>query len=225
MRARISSLLWLYIGLIAFSCAGSFASARLHFDPGPIAPIASAATLMAGCAACVQIYMRRSGQAWAVFAVLLFGAAAELVGIDASFPFGAYQYTQKWAPVVGTPMGPFPLLVPFAWLLAALCCGLLASAFASGWLRFALAGGLAVVLDAAMEPVMAGRMDYWRWLAPSRLPGGAPARNFVAWFVLVSVSAALLTKAEKAGTRKEDWLAPAIVWAGQLLLMLVLGIA
>lgn len=178
-----------FLGLVAFSLLGSLFSKLAKLDPGPIAPVASLLTLAAGLYAAFGAYWEVAARPWRrVGIALAIGAAAELVGLATGIPFGRYAYTTVWWPTLPLPgLGPFPLALPFAWLLTAGSATLAASKWLDPnvwpWWRPALLGGLlAAVLDLAMEPVMAGRLYYWRWLEPGPLPGGAPLANFFGWW-------------------------------------------
>lgn len=176
-----------FLGLVAFSLAGSLFSQLTHLDPGPIAPIASLLTLGAGVVAVFEEYVRTVSSPWLrLGAALAMGAAAEIVGLATGFPFGRYAYTHAWWPTVELPVGPFPLALPFAWLLMA------------GGARLSVPGSilvsglLAAVVDLVMEPVLAGPLGYWRWLAPGPLPGGAPVANFVGWWAVGALASLIL---------------------------------
>lgn len=152
--------------------------------------------------------------------VLFLGAAVELIGVTTGLPFGRYIYTDRWWPTVPLPDGGrFPLLLPFAWFLVA---GAAALAVRVRGLPGALLGGLlAAGVDLFMEPVMAGPLDYWRWLEPGPLPGGAPILNFVGWFATASLAGAVLRALGSDAV--EDVREPRIVLLGHLALTLGLG--
>lgn len=127
-----------------------------------------------------------------------FGAGAEILGLASGFPFGRYAYTGAWWPSVELPVGSFPLALPFAWLLMAGAARLSIvgsqSTKVPRALAFSLVGGLlAATVDLAMEPVMAGPLHYWRWLAPGPLPGGAPVANFLGWWGTATFAGLILT--------------------------------
>lgn len=129
--------------------------------------------------------------AW--LAVALFGAGgflAELVGVHAGFPFGAYRYTAALAPSLES----VPLAIACAWIV------LLSFArdLAWRWTRrpaVAVLAGAAVMtaFDLLLDPVAAGPLGYWRWLHGGPW-FGVPLLNFAGWFV---VSAVLLAAAGK----------------------------
>ena len=167
-----------YIGLVVFSIAGSALSKFANVDPGPIAPIASAATLIAGLAVLLRDLKPRG----AIVPVLIGGAAIELVGLATGRPFGSYEYTGAWIPVAPLPeVGHFPLLLPFAWFMVAGAATFLFPIRVPCYLACFGAVAVAATTDLVMEPVMVERLRYWTWNPQGPLPGGAPIANFAAW--------------------------------------------
>lgn len=157
-------------------------------------------TLASGLAAVFGPFIRAVDRPWRrILPTLALGTAAELVGLGTGFPFGRYAYTDRWWPTLPLPgLGSFPLLLPFAWLLMAGASVFVASNWLDPmvwpWWRPALLGGLiAAVVDLGMEPVMAGRLGYWRWLAVGPLPGGAAISNFFGWWAVATIAGCVLT--------------------------------
>ncbi|MFQ3669378.1 MAG: carotenoid biosynthesis protein, partial [Fimbriimonadaceae bacterium] len=195
---KLSRLGKVYLGLVAFSLAGSAVSRLTGLDPGPIAPVAAALTLLTGFAAAFAPVWQAIGPKRALAAgafVLTVGAASEIAGLYTGLPFGRYAYTDAWFPTVPLPGGHFfPLLLPFAWFLMAGSAYLVVSRLAQGrdgtgsrpplWV---VPGGalLAAALDVPMEPVMTDVLGYWVWLDPTWPIGGpvlgAPLMNAVGW--------------------------------------------
>ncbi len=189
-----------FLGLVAFSLLGSLFTRLTGLNPGPIAPIASLLTLASGLIAAFGPFLKEAAKPWRrVLPTLAFGTAAELVGLGTGFPFGQYVYTDRWWPALPLPgLGPFPLLLPFAWLLMAGASVFVASNWLTPmvwpWWRLALLGGLiAAVVDLGMEPVMAGRLGYWRWQEVGPLPGGAAMANFFGWWAVATIAGGILT--------------------------------
>lgn len=215
-----------FLGLVAFSLVGSLFTKITSLDPGPIAPVASILTLIAGVEATFRDYAREVPGAWVrVLAVFALGASAEIVGLATGFPFGRYVYSDAWWPTVALPSGPFPLSLPFAWLLMA---GTSALSWGSRDSRTptmpagarALVGGLlAATVDLAMEPVLTGTLGYWRWLERGPLPGGAPLSNFLGWWATAALAGLLLALGAPV-TRSR---APRWVLGGFVALILGLG--
>lgn len=215
MRA-VAFRLRLFLGLVAFSLVGSLLTRLTNLDPGPIGPVTSLLTLVAGLSAVFADY-RAPGRPAAALAL---GIAAEVLGLATGYPFGHYAYTDAWWPTVGLPsIGRFPLLLPFAWLLMAGACRFLPWDRRLGPVLAAIFGGLAAALvDLVMEPVMTDALGYWHWQARGPLPGGAPVLNFVGWWAVAAFAGYVL--APKGRTRKE---APGVL-AGFLALVVGLGL-
>ncbi len=216
---------------MAFSLAGSLMSRLTGLDPGPIAPAASLLTLGAGIWATFAEYVRVVPGAWLrLGAALALGAGSEVVGLATGFPFGRYAYTGAWWPTVRLPFGPFPLALPFAWLLMAGAARLSVPGSgetqrhqarkASLWLGVMTGGLLAAGVDLAMEPVMAGPLGYWRWLVPGPLPGGAPLANPFGWWAVASLAGIVLS----VGAPPVDAQGPRWVLGGFVVLVVGLGL-
>lgn len=188
----LSGPLRLYTGLVGFSVAGTLFTRMSGFDPGLIAPVAAALTLLAGTWAAIRT-CRPLGWPLAAGA---FGAAIELVGLATGFPFGRYEYSSRWQPAVFLPvLGYFPLLLPLAWLMVAGAAERIVRSFPA-WAAVPAAGLLAALVDLVMEPVATGPLGYWRWFDPGPLPGGAPILNLVGWFAISALGAAILRRSE-----------------------------
>lgn len=183
-----------FIASVIFSCFGILAQVKFGANPGPIAPVMSALIMLSGAGA-TALSLRHPA---AVVSVLVLGAVAEIIGLFTGFPFGSYEYTDRWVPTV--PLGTghrFPLLLPFAWLLMVGESFLFVRRFWSGW-KLALGTGLlAAAIDVPMERAMTDVLGYWRWSAPGPLYG-APHLNFVGWFVVSSLAALVLQRAPSA---------------------------
>lgn len=218
----------IYLGLVAFSLAGSLFSRLAHLDPGPIAPVTALLTLGMGCVAAFEPLVREiGGRAWAALGVVLtLGACIEIAGVLTGFPFGHYAYSDRWWPVVPLADGVlFPLQLPFAWFLMAGASYLTVVALGQGRLGKVytlLTGLLAALLDLVMEPVMVGRLGYWRWTVPGPLPGGAPISNFLGWFATAAIAAVALNAF--GGAKAWRVHEPKIVLAGHMVLTLAIGL-
>lgn len=176
-----------FLGLVAFSIAGSLLSRSTGLDPGPIKPIASVLTIGVGALA-----LARMARWWQVAAVVAIGAATEICGIYTGLPFGRYEYTDRWWPTVLLPGDHrFPLLLPLAWFLIAGGCALAMRRL--GNKALILAPVTATIIDLLMEPVMTKGLGYWNWIESGPLPGGAPWLNPIGWIGTSFLATAILT--------------------------------
>jgi putative membrane protein len=218
----LSRWTWAYLGLVLFSLAGSFASRRFAVDPGPIAPVAAAATLGLGFVAALRPYVRSRRSLAAVFGVVMLGAAVEMLGVATGFPFGPYDYTDRWWPAVPFAQGYFPLQVPFAWALVVGASYLTCRRSISGPWAVVLGALQATLLDVVMEPTMVHALGYWRWRDGGPLPGGVPLSNAAGWFGTSLLGAGILSVGGADG-EEERVLDPTVVLAGHLTLVLGIG--
>jgi len=206
----------LFWGWVVFSLAGTALTRATGLNPGPIAPIASIATILTGVYAIFGQHWRR------MIPVLVIGAVAELLGLYTGFPFGAYAYTDRWIPTLPLPGdNRFPLILPFAWALVAGASWSLAPG--RGWPRAILAGLIAALIDLPMEAIMTGPLDYWRWKQPGPLPGGAPIANFLGWFAVATIAATFLNQNDGPAETHDARRAAAVVLTGFGLLLGGLG--
>lgn len=119
----------------------------------------------------------------------LVGYGAEVLGVHTGFPFGGYDYTNAFAPL----LFGVPLVLIAAWLvLSAYLHALLPGKWVrTVWGVLAASAGM-VAIDLVLDPVAAGPMQLWEW----DLPGayfGIPLSNFLGWFVTsLAVHGALL---------------------------------
>lgn len=222
---------WLkaYLGLVVFSLAGSLFSRLTGLNPGPIAPAAGLLTIAAGVGAVFAGSLQ--AETWKKTACLLcfvglFGAASEVAGLYTGVIFGPYEYTEKWWPTVMLPgEKPFPMLLPFAWLMMAGGAYLAAQRLLpenKKWLAIPLGALTAALVDLPMEWAMTGTLGYWVWTDPGPLPGGAPIMNFVGW-VVVSLAAGALLFWGKVGDNRR-YPEPQIVLGVHLIFTLLIGI-
>ncbi len=141
--------------------------------------------------------------AWrgALAALLIFVLSwgVEHLGVTTSFPFGSYSYSD----VLGLKLfGVVPLAVPFAWVLVIPAAigvtewlfhreGNTASNSAHVVMKVLGVASLALLMDVAIEPVAADIHGYWVWQPVESAFYGVPAENFVAWWVLGAIFAAI----------------------------------
>ena len=215
----LPNLSLLYVGLVAFSIVGSIISTYGHLEPGPIKPIASLLTLATG----FSIVCLSFDAPFALVAVVLVGLFAEVCGIYLGVPFGKYEYTTAWWPVVELPLRRnFPLQLPFAWVTIVGSATLISSIKTTSRTSVVIASALiASICDLAMEPVMTGQLGYWHWNEAGPLPGHAPTMNFVGWFLVSAIASFALTQ-KPVEIRN---VGPAItVLGGQMVLMLAIAV-
>ena len=187
----------LYIASILFSCCGVAAQKFLRADPGSIAPIMSAVIMLSG-AGSVALSIR----SWrAVCWVLVVGAIGEIVGLFTGFPFGRYEYTDRWVPTVSLGVGHrFPLLLPLAWLMMVGGSFLFVSRYWQGWRLLVGTAILATAIDIPMERAMTDVFGYWRWLPPGPIYG-APIWNAVGWMAVGGIAVLGLRHVQAAEQR------------------------
>ena len=88
-----------YVGLIVFSLCGTLASRALKLHPGLIGPVSSVLTIAIGVI--VAFGTDVDARLWKVgIGVGLFGASTEVLGLAPGSPFGRYDYTDRWLPVI-----------------------------------------------------------------------------------------------------------------------------
>ncbi|HOD51010.1 MAG TPA: carotenoid biosynthesis protein [Candidatus Hydrogenedentes bacterium] len=108
----------------------------------------------------------------------LAGFAAEILGVWTGFPFGEYQYTQAFAPLL---LG-VPLVMVCAWAVLAGYLDVLLRPFIRHPMVLALAGAAGLTaIDLVLDPVAAGPMRLWQW-GHAGLYYGIPISNFAGWF-------------------------------------------
>lgn len=203
-----------YLGLIAFSILGTIATNLTDANPGPIRPVASALTILAGVFALFSA--ARGKRKVAFVSVLALGTAAELVGLYTGLPFGHYRYTSNWLPFVALPAGRlFPLMLPLAWVMVA-TGAYLAVGKRSPLNRLLATALLATAVDASMEKVMSFALSYWRWDGNS-----VPWLNGIGWFATSGLAALILAHFE---FQSESPALARLVLACYLLLVAVIGI-
>lgn len=115
-----------------------------------------------------------------VFAVL--SGVVESVGAISGVPFGSYDYTDQFGPVL---FGVLPAAIPLAWWvivwpLHCLVHSALAGRGAVAMVPVLTATG-AVVADLIIEPAATLVRGYWMWEGPG-IYYGVPWTNFLGWF-------------------------------------------
>ena len=222
---------WLkaYLGLVVFSLAGSLLSKATGLNPGFIAPAAGLLTIIAGVGAVFAGSFQID--TWKKTALLLafvglVGVTSEVAGLYTGVIFGPYEYTEKWWPTILLPGDkPFPLLLPFAWMMMAGGAYLAVHRWMPDekkWLAIPLGALLAAMVDLPMEWAMTGALGYWVWTEPGPLPGGAPIMNFVGWVAVSAIAGALLYAGRATDNRRYP--EPVIVLGVHLIFTLFIGL-
>ena len=216
-KHAISTLGWVYLGLVLFSLGGTLLSKLTGLKPGPIAPVASALTIIVGFVAVFEptLRMKQPQGKTTLIACLLLSAMVECIGIVTGFPFGSYTYTDKWVPTVMFDTFLFPVMLPFAWLLVVGGATVVCS---KARLPLLAAAATATAVDFIMEPVMVGRLGYWHWTYPGPLPGGASPLNPIGWLLTSWFIARLISL-----TPQENRITSAAVLIGHVGLTLGIG--
>lgn len=143
-------------------------------------------------------------------------AVAEWVGARTGFPFGPYEYTDRFGWRLG---GVLPLAIPLAWLVIILSGRCLARRLFPDATRPQIALGVAVaavLTDANLEFVAWKARGYWTWYpqaAPGTAPGWPPWQNYLSWFVLSGALAWVLPPNYELRTHRPAPTRPILVLA------------
>jgi uncharacterized membrane protein len=223
-------VLKLYLGMVAFSCLGTLLSSLTGLDPGPIRPLASVLTLLFGNLAVYEVgkqVFQAKPLAWGLIALMVIGAAFEVIGLHTGFPFGNYEYTGKWVPSVLLWSGKtFPILLPFAWAMIVGASVVYARSFCRGWLALPVGAALATLVDLVMEPVMVGPLGYWKWIGEPTF-FEAPWVNSFGWMLTGILGGTALhfgLKDRVVGAPSEPVRSAAWVFVGHLVLMVMISL-
>ena len=104
----------------------------------------------------------------------------EAIGVKTGLIFGSYNYGN----VLGPKLLDVPFLIGINWALIILGATIIAASISKNKILLPLITGLlAVTFDLVLEPVAIG-LNYWSWAG-----GDVPIQNYVAWFVIGTLSA------------------------------------
>jgi putative membrane protein len=121
-----------------------------------------------------------------VAVVLVCAWAMEFIGHTTGFPFGSYDYTERFQPQ----LGGVPLLIPLAWLMMLPPSWAVARAItgqASGPAFVAMTAIAITAWDLFLDPQMVN-WDVWRWADPGPFHYfGIPWVNFAGWLLTASL--------------------------------------
>ena len=138
--------------------------------------------------------------------VAVLGFLAEVIGNRTSFLFGPYAYTDTLQPqLLGV-----PVVMMCAWviLFAYIKQMMLPFQFPL-WVEALIASFWMTSIDAVIDPLAAGTLDYWRW-QQSGSYYGIPAQNFLGWF-LVSLVLFNVVRVKWAGNRWAHYVGLSII--------------
>jgi uncharacterized membrane protein len=139
-------------------------------------------------------------QAWGItktlgvgLAIIFFGWAAEVLGSQIGFPFGAYDYTNTLQPQILD----VPVQVPLGWLMMMPPSWAIAQSLADRvhprW-RFAAFIGLSALAmtawDLMMDPMMVS-WGMWAWQNPGGY-FGIPWSNYIGWLLVAVLITAIV---------------------------------
>ena len=166
----------------------------MKVDPGFIAPLVTVLIILCGASiAAISI-----GDSKPVVGVLFICGGAEVVGLFTGFPFGHYEYTDRWWPTVALgEFHRFPLLIPFAWLLVVGGAYRLARLKFGPWHAVPACALIATIIDIPMEEAMTNLFGYWKWKEVGPL-FGAPVQNSVGWFIVSMIAGSVLAWKDKS---------------------------
>lgn len=123
-------------------------------------------------------------------AIVFFSFGLEYAGMRYGVPFGAYEYTGR----LGISFAGVPLAIPAAWYTTLLTSWRIAQRVAHSPVHIAItAGVLTVALDLVLEPMASSVATYWIWHTET-----VPVQNYVTWFLVATIAAWLLQRAEPA---------------------------
>jgi putative membrane protein len=199
---RTSTILTkVFLGLVVFGLLGTALSKVFKLEPGPIAPAVNVLLILCGAlvvAKCIRDFL-------SIGILLIFCGGSEVIGVLTGFPFGQYEYTDRWWPTVLLDgHHRFPLLIPFAWLLVlGGCYCVLRTKFAK-WTTVPLCALLTTIIDMPMERAMTEVFGYWKWTPPGPI-FGAPIANSVGWFVVSLIAASILASRDRGFQNSEAW--------------------
>lgn len=198
--------------MIAFSFIGSLLSKLLSLDSAGIETFASLAVLVTGAA-----YVGLAIGDWRTcLGVMLASGLIEAVGVTTGLPFGAYRYTEAWAPLMPLPGGHlFPLALPLAWLLVAGSSWVVLGRWLTGAPRILATGLLTMLIDIPLEDVMTKGLGYWQWVESGPI-FGAPLLNSFGWLATGTLCAFIFSLSRKQGPGESH---VGLVFAAYCLLM------
>ena len=137
----------------------------------------------------ILVHLTRTARAILITSLLFFCCLiVEFVGVTFSVPFGPHYFSYFLQPFVA---GNVPLAILCIWYILVVNAYLVLRAISTPRLNgFRLLLAVAVfvaALDVLLEPFAAFINGYWKWI-----DGVVPIRNYVTWFLLALLFAAVL---------------------------------
>ncbi len=137
----------------------------------------------------------RLARIWAAI-VLPSAALFEWIGATTGWPFGPYDYTDRFGLRIG---GVLPFTIPLAWFIILVSGRAFVLRLRPTATRLELALGVGIVgvlTDLNLEFIAWKERGYWVWYPGSTISAWPPWQNFLSWFALMF----LLCYALPAGT-------------------------
>lgn len=160
------------------------------FLGGPPAHVQWAGTAYMALACIVMLTALPAGMRLPMTAVGVFGFGVEVLGVHTGVPFGAYRYTEVFAPL----LFGVPLVLASAWLvLCAYTHAMLPEGLRRSTRGAAFAAAHLTAIDFVLDPVAVGPMNLWIWDEPGAYYG-IPGMNFAGWFATGLVALLFLSR-------------------------------
>lgn len=132
--------------------------------------------------------------------IIVVSGLVEWVGTKTGIPFGWYDYSTAFGPMIG---GELPAAIPLAWYSVVMGAALTITQMwhRAGRTQVALAVAFAaMIFDMCLEPYAIYARHYWTWVGPAdetapitpAISGPVPWENYLSWFGLSFVLAWIL---------------------------------
>ncbi len=162
---------------IFFLLGGLFSYVFLGGPPDHVAWTAPLFMLIAGVLTFIAV---RPGDRLGVVLAGAIGYGSEVLGVHTGFPFGGYEYTEAFAPL----LFGVPLVLTCAWIiLIAYVREMLRPWLLNRWWEAAATAVWMTSVDLLLDPVAAGPLNLWQWDKPGAYYG-IPLSNFAGWLLV-----------------------------------------
>jgi putative membrane protein len=146
----------------------------------------------------------------------------EYIGATTEQPFGSYDYSA----VLGYRIAAVvPAVIPLAWLMVMYGAWCMVTLFAPAlprWQHAIASGAVVALFDLQIEPTAVHINGYWQWHVDG-FYYGVPFQNFVAWFVVGTVFAAVADPMLRGARRAGASLLPIVGMAGSAVLFIAMN--